>query len=228
MSARVSAIVAVRDGEAYLAEAIESILAQTRPAAEVVVVDDGSDDGSAAIAEGFGEPVVCLRRPPLGLSAALNAGVQRAGGEMLAFLDADDLWMERRLELQVAAFERDPRLDVVFGATEQFLSPELSERERERIGNRPGVSAGRLRGAMLARAEVFERVGEFDERWNVGETVDWLARADDVGVRSLMPPEVVLRRRLHDSHMTHDRLNHADYARVVAAARARRRSGDSK
>ena len=228
MSDRVSAIVAVRDAEAYLAEAIESILAQTLATAEVIVVDDGSRDGTAAIAEGFGAPVECLQRPARGLPAALNAGLDRASGELVGFLDGDDVWTPRKLELQVAALGSDPAVDLVFGAVEQFHSPELSEAERRRIGNPPGLRRGRLRGAMLARMSAFERVGGFDERWSVGETVDWQARAAELGLRAEVMPEVVLRRRLHGSHMTGARGAHGDYARIVAEARARRRPKDPK
>lgn len=218
----VSVVMAVHDEELHLPAAIESVLAQTRPAGEIVVVDDGSTDGTAAVAAGFGPPVRVVSQEQAGLSAALNNGLKHASGGFIAFLDGDDVWTPRHLESLLSLLEADPELDLAFGAVEQFHSPELADEARSGIGNKEGVAPGRLRGAMVARAPAFERVGPFDERWKVGEFVDWSARAEEAGLRSADVDEVVLRRRLHTSHMSRDREAHLDYARIVAEARRRR------
>ena len=220
--AGVSVVMAVHDEELHLPEAIESVLAQARPVEEIIVVDDGSTDGTARVASGFGPPVVVVRQAQAGLPGALNAGLGRARGGLIGFLDGDDAWTSRHLEALVPPLEADAGLDMVFGAVEQFYSPELEEEQRSRIANREGVAPGRVRGAMVARASAFERVGPFDERWKVGEFVDWSARADEAGLRSLDVDEIVLRRRLHTSHVTRDRDAHRSYARIVAEARRRR------
>src|SRR5438067_9612199 len=94
----VSAVIPVHNGENFLAQAVESVLDQTRPVLEVVVVDDGSTDGTAAVAQGFGAPVRHIPQAQSGVSAARNRGVREARGNLVAFLDHDDEWREDKLE----------------------------------------------------------------------------------------------------------------------------------
>ena len=122
----------VRDGERYLEAALRSLLDQTRPPDELVVVDDGSRDGSAALAEALGVRV--LRRPALGVAAARNAGVAATSADLVGFLDADDLAEPRRLELQVAALA--PRASTPSSATASNFAEPGAERYRVRRGRR--------------------------------------------------------------------------------------------
>jgi len=101
----VSVLIAVYNGAAFLAQAIESALEQSRPPDEVLVVDDGSTDSSAEIAARYGSPVVVLRQPHGGLPAARNHGIRQAQGDWIAFLDADDVWRPKKLELQLGVIE---------------------------------------------------------------------------------------------------------------------------
>ena len=206
----VSVVIPVRDGERFLAEAIDSVLGQSHPPLEVIVVDDGSTDATGDVAQSFGARVHYLARPPLGVAAALNAGVETARGELLAFLDADDLWEESKLEVQLAALE--PGVDAVFGYLANF-------------GNAAGeVYVGWSRGTMLIRAEAFARVGPFVE-WQLGEFIDWYARAVDEGLALRMLPEVLLRRRVHDANTgVVRRDDQREYARVLKAILDRRRA----
>jgi amino acid adenylation domain-containing protein len=110
----ISVVIPVYNCERYLAMAIQSALAQSEPPGEILVVDDGSTDGSAAVARSFGAPVHCLSQPHAGLSAALNRGIERARGTFLAFLDADDLWMENKAALQLSRLQIDLGLDGLF------------------------------------------------------------------------------------------------------------------
>src|SRR5437867_3944003 len=103
---KVSVIIPVRDGTAYIASAIESVLAQTRPAGEVLVIDDGSKDETAGIVSRFSSRGIRLiQQPARGAAAARNAGVKVARHELLAFLDADDLWTFTKLEQQCAELQ---------------------------------------------------------------------------------------------------------------------------
>ena len=217
MSAAVSVLICVRDGERYLARAIESALAQTVPPAEVVVVDDGSSDGSAELARSYGEPVRCISQPPLGLGAARNAALDAATGDYLAYLDADDIWPADRIEVQLRAFEQDPGLGLVFGHARSFHTDE------EAVGPpRPATFGGAL---MFPRALV-ERVGRFPTDVRVGEFMDWIMRARDRGLREAMVPEVVLLRRTHGANITApDSGNVHDYVRVLKSSLDRRRAG---
>jgi glycosyltransferase involved in cell wall biosynthesis len=223
---RVSVIVPVRDGERYLEEALASVLGQGHADLEVIVVDDGSTDATPAILANADGRVRSVRRPPSGLSAALNHGIELASGDLLGFIDADDLWTPGRLALQLAAFERDPGLDVVRGLVQQFRSPELTPAERAAIVCSAVPEPGMLRGAMLIRREAHARVGPSDPRWTLGEFIDWQARAEDAGLRALMLPDVVLRRRLHTTNSTRLAGDHrVDYVRIAREAIHRRRAG---
>jgi glycosyltransferase involved in cell wall biosynthesis len=220
---RVSVIIPAFNAEAYLAEAIDSVLAQTLPPFEVIVVDDGSTDATAAIARRFAPAVNCFSQPNGGIGAARNSGVRAAHGNALAFLDADDLWLAAKLSLQVGALLADPALDLVFGHAEQFISPHLAGAQ-----GRPGVGGpmpGYVAGTLLVRREAFLRVGPFATGLKVGEFIDWYARARDIGLKAHLLPDVVLRRRIHDTNTgIRERDSRVEYARVLRAALARRRA----
>jgi glycosyltransferase involved in cell wall biosynthesis len=204
---RVSIVVPVRNGERHLGAALRSLLDQERPADELVVVDDGSTDDSAALAEALGARV--LRRPAHGPAAARNAGVDATTGELIGFLDADDLATPRRLALQVEAL-RDPAYDAVIGHVQRFREPERYEPPR------PGWHVG----AMLMRRTAF---APFDESLDGGETVEWLSRLPADRVRVL--DDVVLHRRVHDGNTTlTDLAWRASYLEVARRAIARHRA----
>jgi glycosyltransferase involved in cell wall biosynthesis len=222
----VSVVIAAFDAERYLGDAIETVLRQTRPAGEVIVVDDGSSDRTADIAGGFGDPVTCVHQDRAGVSAALNRGIAMTHGTQLAFLDADDLWTEDKLALQVSALERAPELDMVFGHVRQFHSPELTDEQRARIELREEPVSGICRGAMLIRRDAFLRVGLFAARWTLGEFVDWYARALDASLKSSVLPEVIMHRRLHTANSgIREHESRSDFPKIVKAALDRRRAG---
>jgi glycosyltransferase involved in cell wall biosynthesis len=219
----VSVLLPVHDGARYLAEAIESVLAQTHPPLELIVVDDGSTDGSGDIARRHGAR--CLRQPRGGTAAARNAAVAAARGALLAHMDADDLWEPDKLARQVAALAADPALDAVSGHLVEFHSPDLPEEARRRLRPPRPRMPGHLLQAMLIRREAHARVGAFEPRWTVGQDMSWYMRAVDAGLRLRVLPDLVLRRRLHAgnkglreaAHM-HQRLQ------IVKAALERRRA----
>ena len=226
MRPRVSVVIPAFDRERYLPEAIASVQAQRLPGVEIVVVDDGSSDATAAAAVGFAD-VVCLRRPHAGAAAARNAGVAAARGELLAFLDSDDLWTPGALRTLTAVLDERRDVDLGFGLVEEFVSPELGEEEGGRLLPAAGPVPGYCAGAMLARRAAFSSVGPFDEGLRVGEFVDWIARARERGLRSHVVDEVVLRRRLHSGNLGRgDRDRRRDYVRLVKAGLDRRRSGE--
>lgn len=224
----ISAIIVVRDGEPYLSEAIDSVLAQTLPPDEIVVVDDGSQDDSAAIAEKYGGAVRVIRREPLGHAAGLNKGIEAARGELIAFLDADDLWTPRKLELQRGVLDRDSRPDLVFGSVEEFISPDLSDEEAAQLRPTEGAVPAKLKGTMLAWREAMDRAGPFGTGWKIAEFVDWYSRAVDESLREEMLGEVVLRRRLHRANVGRRfKDSRVEYAAVMAARLRRRRAQES-
>lgn len=219
MTPSISVVVPAYNREQYLAAAIASIKGQTTPAAEIIVVDDGSTDGTARIAHGLAD--VVIEHENAGVGAARNTGIAAAKGEFLAFLDSDDLWTATKLERQLAALNEDPSLDMVFGEAIQFRGePPAAD------GNAGVREPGVIAGALLIRRATFLRVGPFDPSLRVGEFIDWHARAKDLGLRERILPEIVLLRRLHEGNLGLQAAGaRVDYVRVARAALARRRAG---
>jgi glycosyltransferase involved in cell wall biosynthesis len=193
----VSVILPVLNGERFLGEAIASASAQTHRPLELIVVDDGSTDRSAGIAETLGARV--LRRSHAGVSAARNAGIATARGELIALLDADDRWPLNRLAAGVQRFARRPQLGFVVGRARLFLEPGTPRPEWFTDGLAMGQSA-LARQTILAKRELFERVGGFDESRDICEDLDWLARARDAGVPFEVVDDVMVEYRVHSAN----------------------------
>jgi glycosyltransferase involved in cell wall biosynthesis len=221
----VSVVIPVYNAERYLAEAIESVLCQSFGDYEIIVVDDGSTDGSAAVAGSYGSSIRYRSQPHRGAAATRNVGVAKARGRFFSFLDADDAWTADKLEKQVAAFEEDAELDIVFGHVQEAHSPELDEGARQKTRVSSEIRPGYFASTMMVKRDSFFRVGPFATTWRVGEGVDWHLRATDLQLRMLMLPDVVLWRRVHEKNMG-IRLRDArqDYVHIVKAALDRRRA----
>jgi glycosyltransferase involved in cell wall biosynthesis len=218
----VSVVIPAYNAEAYLAEAIDSVLPQWYTNTEIIVVDDGSTDGTGLVAQNYGGRVRYIRRKNGGIGAARNTGVEHAHGSLLAFLDADDLWTPEKLALQLAVMAAQPDVDLVFGHVVQFQSGDGVALPEGLAHPAPGFSAG----TMLVRMESFHRVGPFTTDFKLGEFIDWYARAKEIGLIERMLPGIVLRRRYHESNTGRIRAgSRGDYARVLKAALDRRRAG---
>ena len=220
----VSVMIGVYNGERYLGEAIESVLAQTHSPVELIVVDDGSTDGSGEIAASYGPSVRCIRQERGGMAASRNRAIREASGDFFAFLDADDRFPPAKLERQLAVFDAEPELDVVYGHVTEFLSPDLDERARALLREPAPDVPWPTPNLMLVRRQAFFRVGLFSTELKVGIGVDWYARASELGLRSEVPPIVVLERRLHaDNNGIRERQFKPQYLQVLKAALDRRR-----
>ncbi|WCT74940.1 glycosyltransferase family A protein [Sphingomonas naphthae] len=220
--APVSVIVPCHNYARYLPQALDSILGQSRPPAEVIVIDDGSSDGSADIARAFGSRVVVRSQAQQGIAATRNAGLDMAGQGLIAFLDADDLWTPDSLALRLAALEAQPALSCIFGQTEHFMSPEVDEATRARLACPRGAAVARFVGAMLVRRDVFDRIGRFDTAFLVSEMMDWSGRLDDSDVAVGQVEALVMRRRVHGDNSTLSPAAKGDYLRALKAAVRRR------
>jgi glycosyltransferase involved in cell wall biosynthesis len=124
----VSVVITTYNTGRYLPETLESVFAQSHPAAEVIVVDDGSSDDSVARAEEFGDRIHSIARPHAGLGPARNAGIAASTGDYLAFLDSDDLWVPEALETQLAVAARNPASGLIVADGVLFGAPDVSER----------------------------------------------------------------------------------------------------
>ncbi len=224
-AASVSVVMAVWNGAAYLAECLDNILAQSRPADEVIVVDDGSDDGTPRILDAYRPAVTVLSGPRGGQAAALVRGLGVASGSLLAFQDADDLWPADKLAFQIAELERDDALEAVFGMSRQFVSPE--HRDNARLAPREELLKGELTQCMLIRRSAFARIGGFDPSLKGAHFVDWLARAKRAGLIYSVPDKVVHLRRLHPENQGRVATKDRDHNLLNALHRnIRRRRGE--
>lgn len=200
---RVTCIIPVYNGERYLGEAIESILDQTYHPIEIVVVDDGSTDATATIVAGFGTRVRYLFQTNAGQVSAMNHGVRAASGDLIASLDADDLWIRGKVARQVAHLGEHPETGAVFGHAQNFWIDELRE-EAERFRNhriaRPLPAY--VCGTMMARRQAISAVGPFDVGMVHGWVPEWVLRARAKGVRIDLLPDLLLHRRLHTVNLS--------------------------
>jgi glycosyltransferase involved in cell wall biosynthesis len=208
--ASVGAIIPARNAQAYLRDAIDSVLAQSHAVSDCVVIDDGSTDTTAAIADSYGPPVRVVRQQNRGVSAARNRGAAEVNGALLAFLDADDRWDPDRLRLQLEVLGRFPEADAVVCATR------VVDADRRPLGVIQPDSRATVEDLLLCRANVvstssnllirrsaFEEIGGFDER--LSTSADWaltLHLLERGTLISLQEPLVEYRR--HGSNMSAD------------------------
>lgn len=214
----ISVIVPLYNAEQYVAAALESIFSQLPCPTEVLVVDDGSLDAGVAAVRAFGPRVTVLQQENRGPAAARNAAAARASGDVLAFLDADDLWTPGRLAAQLQRMAEQPDCAIVVGQVENFVSPELDAEEQQRLARSAEQTGSVHIAAMMVRRTAFDRIGPFDETVRHGEFITWWARVQQLGLRVETLPQTVLRRRLHRSNMT--RLEPDGRRQYLAALRA--------
>ncbi len=228
MNALVSVMIGVYNCENYLAEAIDSVLTQTYSPIELIVVDDGSTDGTAEVAKAYGHRLRYAFQRRGGMGAGRNHAVSLARGDYFALLDADDRFRPEKIERQMAAFDRDPSLDAVFGHMMEFISPDLdpdaAARLRRPVDNAPWPTPN----LMLVKRSAFFRVGLYSTTLRVGIGVDWYARALELGIKQEMLPDVVLERRLHtQNNGIRERASRTQYLHVLKASIDRRRAQEA-
>lgn len=194
---RVSVIIAAWNAEAYIAEAIESVIDQTIRPDEIIVVDDGSSDGTRGILDSFGDRIIAITQANSGQAVAVNKALAMARGELIGFCDADDLWTPRKQEAQLALLERDGSIEAAFGKVQQFVSPDVPEQHRARLTPDVEIMPGELKQCMLIRRAALNRIGPFDESLPATFFIAWLGRAKQLGLKSAHVDDIVVRRRLH-------------------------------
>ena len=202
----VTLIVASLNGERFLRETLESAFAQDMDSYEVVFVDDGSTDGTAAIARSY--PVRYIHQENTGLPSARNAGLAVARGDYLAFLDDDDLLPPEKLRVQSSYLEAHPETGCVLGRQEWIFEEgqEPANLQRDPIF---GELGGIAMGTAMIRRSILAELGGFDPSYSYAEDRDLFVRLLEHGVEIEVLPEIVLRRRMHGSNMTlHPPENH--------------------
>jgi len=200
---RVSCVIAVHDGERFLAEAIDSVLDQSYAARELIVVDDGSTDGTADLARGYGNRLRYVHQSQAGQAAAMNRGIEEGRGSVFAFLDADDRWRREKLEVQIRHLDDHPETAAVFAHIRNFWADEMAEEAERLRGDRVTRSVpAYMSGTMVARREAFDRVGRFDTSIAHGNVPEWVLLARAEGLRVDLLDNVLLDRRLHRANQS--------------------------
>lgn len=205
----VSAVIAVRNGEEFVAESVESVLSQTWSRIECVVVDDGSDDATTSVVSAFEDDRVRLvRQPHSGVSTARNRGIKEGRGDLIAFLDADDVWRPAKIARQVEAFREHPGAGMVVTGYQivdtglqarSTVLPNASRLDLRKVLmlERSGLA---LSSTGMFRREVLEDIGGLDEALSVSADLDLLWRVGQrynvVGIA-----EALALYRLHDKQM---------------------------
>lgn len=221
----VSVIVPLYNGAAHIQDALHSVVSQTYGEMEVIVVDDGSQDGGAEAARRVGDARIrFLYQINGGTASARNAGVRASTGRYLAFLDQDDLWLPNKLALQMGAFMRDGSLELLLGHVWQCAAPDgrLAAEALQHTGRR---LRGYLPSVAVVTRAAFDRVGPFFETHTLTESFDWFVRARERQLKQLMLDEIVAVRRVHGANKgLMQRHARREYAFVIKAALDRRRN----
>ena len=197
----VSVIVAVRNGERFLTQALESIVQSDYRPIEILVIDGQSTDLTTKIAKTF-SLVRCLQQPTRGIAAAYNFGIQEAKGDFIAFLSHDDVWTQDKLNVQMTYLQEHTTVQYVTAKTKFFCEPGCEIPSGVRAEWLEGEHVSHIMETLLARKSVFHAIGLFNENLSTAEDVDWFARAKDHGVPMMTIPKVLLYKRMHDENLS--------------------------
>lgn len=220
MNPTVSVIIPTYNRATLVSEAVESVLRGTVAPLEIIVVDDGSTDDTREALRRFRERVHYIFQPNRGPAAARNVGINAAQGQVLAFLDADDLWLPDSLELRVARMSGVDAPRVVMGLTLRVALHDNSPRATP--------WAARLFGSALIRRDVFTQIGLLDEALKYGEDMDWFLRLREGNVSCVYLHEVTLWYRVHTDSLMNNTKNAKLYAlQVIRKSLARRKDANT-
>lgn len=223
MSATVTAVIPAYNAQQWIGNAIDSVLAQSYPSIETIVVDDGSTDGTTAVVSRYGDVVRHVRLSKSGVSTARNIGAKVGTGELIAFLDADDTWERRKVEVQVERFSARPDAVASFTGTRY-----VDQRRGTETSRTCRLESDLVRGlllyscivgppsALMVRRSVFENVGGFDPAFSQCADWDMWIRLAGVGPVDIVA-EPLVRYRVHSENMSRNiRLLEDDTLRVLA------------
>lgn len=228
VTARISCIIPVFNGERFLAEAVDSVRRQSVPVYEIIVVDDGSVDRTAAVVAELGPNVTYVYQENQGASAARRQGAAMAQGEYIAFLDADDLWRPEKIASQLACMEAAPRLGACTTYMQNFwmaeVEGELPAQSERLTAPQPGVAS-----TVFLRSAAYRAIGPLDETLRHRDIQDLLARLQAAGWAFTTLSEVLVDRRIHGSNISRNRVDtgEQELLRLAAAALLRRRASTS-
>jgi glycosyltransferase involved in cell wall biosynthesis len=187
-----SVVIPAYNAAPTIAETIASVMAQTVPAHDIFVVDDGSTDGTASVVAGLNGPITIINQENQGPGAATTAGFKRVVTPLVATLDADDLWLPMKIARQLATLDDDPGLAGVFSLARLFADGADPDPAGDGAVRRLWT-----RTTLLFRTAATREVGDLvDLPGRLGEMIDWLARSQELGHRHVMIEEILAMRRV--------------------------------
>lgn len=216
---KVSIQIPIYNGAVFLEHALQSIYNQSYGDCEVILIDDGSDADISDIRKAYPQVLYC-KQEHQGVAAARNRALQLSSGELIAFLDADDVWAADKLEKQVAYLQKHPDCELVFVETQNFtaLSPEqMTKRQKELYA----VKIEKCLVSSCVRRSVFDKYGNFSEEKAYGEDTELLARWAAAGVNlGHCIPKPLYFRRVHEENMSllHKNVGKEEYLALLAGA----------
>lgn len=212
---RISIIIPVYNRAALVGRALDSVFAQTYRDYEIIVVDDGSSDGSAELLESYGDRLITLRQANAGAAAARNSGIAMARGEFIAFLDSDDEWCADKLRRQLEYYDAYPEVALVYTDMVEVVDGRVESEAYLHCGAYSRVGEGQIYESLLeenfiftptvmVRRTVFDGVGMFDTQLAICEDRDlWLKIARQFSVGFLDLPLTI--RHRHGANLTTNR-----------------------
>lgn len=221
---KVSVIIPTYNYSSFIAAAVDSVLAQTFPAVEVIIVDDGSTDNTKDILSRYGDRIKYVFQENKGVSAARNAGVKNSTGNLIAFLDADDIWLPEKLEKQVECFRIDEGVGFVHCAIQEFdargnILEEETEGAEGWVAEKVLLLGPAIAGpgsTSLIKREIFDEAGGFDERQEMRAAEDWeFCYRVALQCKVKFVPEILARYRNHGANR---HLNLRNFEQAVLTA----------
>lgn len=191
----VSVIIPAHNAAKFIVEAIVSVATQSYTQWEIIVVDDGSTDATASMVQKLPYPITLIQQSNQGISGARNAGLAQAKGELVAFLDADDVWLPTKLAKQVAYLDQHPTTEIVFSLAQNSYDPHHNSQ------NTLPIIRAHVPPNCLFRASLLQKIGVFDEKFKLGEFADWYGRIVNAGMEMGIVEELLVLRRIHGENM---------------------------
>lgn len=214
MTPEISVIIPTYNNAQFLKDSITSVKNQSYENIEIIVVNDGSTDHTEQVIADIDVNLKYYVIDHSGAASARNFGVQKSSGEYIAFLDADDLWPQEKIQRQLACITSQ-NIDAVFTGIKQFLDDSFKSGSLKSNAVVPGIS---LTTMMIAR-EKFLNIGLLKTSFQLGEFVEWFIRSKQFNLRYEVLMDVVTQRRIHGNNTTaKNRANKKDYLHAINQA----------
>jgi len=204
MPPKISVIIPVFNGEGSIEEAINSIIVQEYPNLEIIVVDDGSTDGTAELVKNYAS-INYFYQQKQGPASARNTGIKKSRGEYITFLDADDLYPSNKLWKQIYYINQNPSCLVVrFLIKYEYLIPYKGQLQPFYINEKERTGFNCNLGSFLFNRQVFDNFGSFNESLFLGEDLDFIYRLIEQGIIIHEEKEVGLVYRINENSISLD------------------------